>query len=131
TNQRFEELPSLIDIDENARTMALAQGIDLLLLHHKDSSIYKRLRLEGRILDLAVSENGEHVAACTSSNVVHFFDRELNELWRNEFPQKPTALSISPKGHYVGVGNSDKRVYMLDNKAYYRRTLEAVRRGIE
>ena len=131
TNQRFEELPSLLDIDETARTMAMAQGIDLLLLHHKDTAIYKRARLEGRVLDLVVSQNGEHVAAFTSSNVLHFFDRELNELWRNEFPQKPTALAISPKGHYIGVGANDKRVYMLDNKNYYKKTLEGVKRAIE
>ena len=131
TNQRFEELPSLLAIDETARTMAIAQGIDLLLLHHKDTSVFKRVRLEGRILELAVSENGEHVACTTSTSVLHFFDRELNELWSNEFPQKPTALSISPKGHYLGVGSNDKRVYMLDNKNYYRKTLEGVQRAID
>lgn len=130
TNQRFEELPVLLDIDENARTMVLAQGIDLLLLHHKDSTIYKRLRLEGRVLDVVVSQNGEHIACYTSSNILHFFDRELNELWQNEFQQKPASLSISPKGHYLGVGGTDKHVYMLDNKNYYRKTLEGVKRAI-
>jgi WD40 repeat protein len=131
TNQRFEELPTSIAIDETARTMAMAQGPELFLLHHKDSTVSKRLRLEGRILELAVSENGEHISCYTSSNSLHFFDRELNELWRNEFPQKPIAMSISPKGHYLAVGCNDKHVYMLDNKNYYRKTIEAVRRAID
>ncbi|HKZ60145.1 MAG TPA: PQQ-binding-like beta-propeller repeat protein [Candidatus Thermoplasmatota archaeon] len=131
TNQRFDELPSTVAIDETARTMALSQGSDLLLLHHKDTAVYKRVRLDGRILEVAVSENGEHVAAFDTSNVLHFFDRELNELWRNEFSQKPTALAISPKGHYLGVGCNDKKVYLLDNKNYYKRTLEGVRRAVD
>jgi hypothetical protein len=131
TNQRFEELPTTLAIDETARTMALAQGTELLLLHHKDSSVFKRVRLEGRILDVAVSENGEHVSCYTSSNFLHFFDRELNELWRNEFEQKPTAMTMSPKGHYLAVGCTDKHVYMLDNKNYYRKTIQAVRRAID
>jgi len=131
TNQRFDETPVILGIDETARTMVLAQGAELLLLHHKDTATHKRLRLEGRIIDVAVSENGEHVAATTSSNLLHYFDRELNELWTADFPQRPTALCVSPRGHFIGVGTNDKKVHLLDNKNYYRRTLEGVRKAID
>ncbi|HEX9710377.1 MAG TPA: PQQ-binding-like beta-propeller repeat protein [Candidatus Thermoplasmatota archaeon] len=130
SNQRFDETPNVIAIDETARTMVLALGTDLLLLHHKDTAVHKRVRLEGRVLEVAVSENGEHIACFTTSNIVHFFDRELNELWVSEFPQRPTGLAISHKGHYVAVGCNDKRVYMLDSKEHYRRTLQAVTEAI-
>jgi hypothetical protein len=130
SNQRFDETPQLIAIDETARTMVLALGTDLLLLHHKDTAVHKRVRLEGRVLDVAVSENGEHIACYTTSNIVHFFDRELNELWVSEFPQRPTSLAISHKGHFVAVGCNDKHVYMLDSKEHYRKTLKAVTEAV-
>lgn len=130
SNQRFDETPNVIAIDETARTMVLALGTDLLLLHHKDTAVHKRVRLEGRVVEVAVSENGEHIACFTSSNIVHFFDRELNELWVSEFPQRPTGLAISHKGHYVAVGCNDKRVYLLDSKEHYRKTLKAVTEAV-
>jgi DNA-binding beta-propeller fold protein YncE len=130
-NQRFDETPVVLSIDETARTMALAQGTDLLLLHHKDTTVHKRQRMEGRVLDVQVAENGEHIACYTTSNILHFFDRELNELWRHEFGQRPTSLGVSPKGHFIAVGSNDKKVYMLDNKNYYRKVIGGVRSAID
>jgi hypothetical protein len=131
TNTRFEEMPTVLAIDETARTMVLGQGTDLLLLHHKDTQVYKRARLEGRILDVQVSEDGEHIACSTTSNLVHFFDRELNELWASEFPQRPMSLSLSKRGYEIAVGCNDKHVYMLDSRAYYRKSLEGVAEAIK
>lgn len=131
SNQRFDETPVIFSIDETARTMALAQATDLMLIHHKDSTISKRQRLEGRVLDVVVSENGEHIAAYTTSNVFHFFDRELNELWRHEFTQRPSSLGVSTKGHYIAVGTNDKKLYMLDNRNYYHKVLQGVRAAVD
>lgn len=129
SNQRFEEVPTTLAIDETARLIALAQGTDLFLMHKE--TVFKRTRLEGRILEIVVAENGEHFACTTTSNVLHYFDRNGEELWKEEFQSRLTSLAVSEKGHYVAPGTSDKRVYLLDNRNYYRRTLDGVRRAVD
>jgi WD40 repeat protein len=70
----------------------------------------------GRVKSVAISDNGEYLAAGSNDYSVYLFDREGNLLWDYDASSEVNSVSVSFDGSYIaaGTGTEDSRVYLFD-----------------
>ena len=68
----------------------------------------------GTVWSVAISDDGNYIAAGAWDNNVYFLDREGNLLWKNEVSDKVWCLALSGDGNYVAVGCKDKKFYLFN-----------------
>ena len=61
-------------------------------------------RLRDPIRALSVSDDGNFVAAIVGESELHRFDRQLQEIWKQQLPEPCLSVAMDPFGSYTTVG---------------------------
>jgi WD40 repeat protein len=72
--------------------------------------------IEEWILSVAISSNGQYIAAGGLDNKVYFFDRaNSTPLWSYETGGRVTSIEISSDGQYIVAGTYENKIYLFNN----------------
>ena len=63
------------------------------------------------ITGIALSGNGEYVAAGTDNNNIFYFNRSGTLLWTNHSVQEISSISMPVSGQYIGVGGTSLVIF--------------------
>jgi WD40 repeat protein len=81
-----------------------------------DYELMWSVQTQGRVKNVAISDNGDYIAAGSNDYSVYLFDREGNRLWDYDASGEVNSVSVSSEGSYTaaGTGTEDSRVYLFD-----------------
>ncbi len=93
--------------------------IDLVILEQEvESELPWSYTTEGLMQSVAVSADGEYIAAGGFDNKVYLFDKDSSTpLWSYELGWWVNSVSISADGEYIAVGSNDQKVYLFDKNS--------------
>jgi len=132
-NPRNTEAAVAMDMSISARNMALAVGNEVQILT-REGSLLHRWQGQERVLDIAISANGEFTAAVSADDHVYFFDQTGEEIWRHKGLGDMLCVAMTPAGEQVVAGGHDRTITCFDNGQFFQncmsqaaKTLVAVR----
>lgn len=132
-NPRNPEVAVAMDLSLSARNMVIGVGCEVHLLT-REGSLLKRWAASDKVLDVAISHNGEFAAAVSADELIHFFDQNGEQIWKHKCSGAPTCVAMNSTGDFVVAGGRDRTVHYFDNNRFFEalmtgahRTLEAVR----
>jgi hypothetical protein len=132
-NPRNTDPAVAIELSLAARNMVIAVGHEVHLLT-REGSLLKRWPAQEKVLDVAISHNGEFAAAASADDHVYFFDQNGEEIWRHKCGDDATCVAMNGSGDIVVSGGRDRTVRCFDNNKFFEsfmtgahKTLEAIR----
>jgi len=132
-NPRYPEVAVAMDLSLAARNMVIGVGSEVHLLT-REGSLLKRWAAGNKVLDVAISQNGEFAAAVSADEHIHFFDQNGEQIWKHKCAGAPICVAMNATGDFVVAGGRDRAVHYFDNNRFFEalmtgahRTLEAVR----
>ena len=75
-------------------------------------------RVGGSIWDVAISADGQVVAAGSTDHHIYVLDGYGRPLWKQKTGDEVWGVSVSPDGQLVAVGSDDDRVYLYDGAGH-------------
>jgi len=75
-------------------------------------------RAGGSIWDVAISADGQVVAAGSTDHHVYVLDGHGNLLWKQKTGNQVWGVSVSPDGQLVAVGSDDDHAYLYDGAGH-------------
>ncbi len=86
------------------------------LIHRFDNTGKREWHHKTReaISTVAVSPNGEFIAAASDDNNIYFFDKRGLLQWRHESSRLVKAMALSENGDFLAVGSEDANLYFFD-----------------
>jgi hypothetical protein len=87
-----------------------------VLAQETDYKLRWSYQTEGRVKNVALSDQGDYIAAGSNDYSVYLFDRDGNRLWDYDASSEVNSVSVSSDGSYTaaGTGTEDSRVYLFD-----------------
>lgn len=132
-NPRNTETAVAMDMSISARNMVIAVGNEVHLLTRQGSLLH-RWQGQERVMDVAISANGEFAAAVSADDHVYFFDSNGEEIWRHKGLGDMLCVAMTAAGEHVVAGGRDRNITYFDNSVFFQncmsqaaRTLVAVR----
>ena len=131
-NPRNTDVAAAMDLSLSARNMVIAVGNEVHLLT-REGALLKRWSAHEKVLDVAISHNGEFAAAGSADDHVYFFDQNGEEIWRHKCAGDVTCVAMNGSGDIVVSGGRDKTLRYFDNNKFFEsfmtgahKTLEAI-----
>lgn len=132
-NPRNTETAVAMDLSLSARNMVIGVGNEAHLLT-REGALLKRWLAHEKVLDVAISHNGEFAAAASADDHVYYFDQNGEEIWRQKCGGDSTCVAMSATGDFLVSGGRDRTVRYFDNNRFFEsymtqaaKTLETVR----
>jgi WD40 repeat protein len=69
---------------------------------------------EGSVYDMAMSDDGEYVAAGSEDGKIYFFNKGGKLLWSHKTGSPVGRVTITTDGDYVAAATKDGKIYILD-----------------
>ncbi len=132
-NPRNTETAVAMDMSLSARIIVIGVGNEAHLLT-REGALLKRWQAHEKVLDVAISHNGEFAAAASADDHVYYFDQNGEEIWRHKCGGDATCVAMNATGDFLVCGGRDRTVRYFDNNRFFEaymtqaaKTLEAVR----
>jgi hypothetical protein len=129
-NPRNTEPAVAIDLSLAARNMVIAVGHEVHLLT-REGSLLKRWPAQEKVLDVAISHNGEFAAAASADDHVYFFDQNGEEIWRHKCGADATCVAMNGSGDIVAAGGRDRTVRYFDNNKFFESFMTGAHKALE
>jgi WD40 repeat protein len=84
----------------------------------------------GWVRSIAVSADGNLIAAGSGDTYVYLFDNEGQQLWRSKTASYINSVSLSSDGSYIGAASDDTNVYLFNRNGTVKWAYDVGRTGV-
>ena len=117
-NPRNTETALAMDMALLARNTVMAVGNEVHILTREGSHL-RRWQGKEKVLDVAISANGEFAAAVSADDHVYYFDQNVEEIWHHKCTDDVTAVAMTAAGDFLVAGGRDRTVSYFDNNQFF------------
>jgi len=129
-NPRNTDTAHAMDLSISARNMVIGMGNEVHMLT-REGALLRRWQGRERILDVAISANGEYAAAASLDDSIYYFDKNCELLWSHKTLGDVTCVAISSAGEFLVAGGRDRTIYYFDNNLYFQNFMAQAAKTLE
>ncbi|MEM2869027.1 MAG: DUF5711 family protein [Thermoplasmata archaeon] len=129
-NPRNPETASCMDLSLSARNIVVGVGNEVHLLS-RNGALVKRWQCRDRVLDVAISTNGEFAIVASADDHVYLMDQNGEEVWRQKRLEDATCAALTAAGDFAVAGGRDRVICYFDNNQFFSAIISQAARYLE